>query len=109
MELRSEKLAFGYRRQAVGRDVDVRVRPREVLCLLGPNGSGKTTLIKLLTRLYRPDSGRILLDGRDLAEWDEEILRQRIGVMMMTAGVTDPVSFETYRMGSAFLRPSNGR
>jgi uncharacterized protein len=36
-------------------------------------------------------------------------LRQRIGVMMMTAGVTDPVSFQTYRMGSAFLRPSNGR
>ena len=36
-------------------------------------------------------------------------LRQRIGAMMTTAGVTDPVSFQTYRMGSAFLRPSNGR
>jgi ATP-binding cassette subfamily B protein len=38
-------------------------------------------LIKLLTRLYRPDQGRILLDGMDLAEWDEHALRQRIGVI----------------------------
>ena len=49
--------------------------------ITGPNGSGKTTLIKLLTRLYPPTSGRILLDGRDLQEWDEVALRQRIGVI----------------------------
>ena len=48
---------------------------------MGENGSGKTTLIKLLTRLYQPTSGRILLDGRDLAEWDEQALRERIGVI----------------------------
>ncbi len=48
---------------------------------MGENGSGKTTLIKLLTRLYYPDKGRILLDGMDLKEWDEDTLRQRIGVI----------------------------
>ena len=48
---------------------------------MGENGSGKTTLIKLLTRLYEPTAGRILLDGRDLAEWDEAALRERIGVI----------------------------
>jgi len=61
--------------------IDLHIRPGESLALVGENGSGKTTLIKLLTRLYRPDSGRILLDGRDLEEWDEGTLRQRVGVI----------------------------
>ena len=57
------------------------MRPGESLALVGENGSGKTTLIKLLTRLYKPTRGRILLDGLDLQEWDETVLRQRIGVI----------------------------
>jgi ATP-binding cassette subfamily B protein len=62
-------------------DVCMHVRPGESLALVGQNGSGKTTIIKLLTRLYRPSRGRILLDGLNLEEWDESILRQRIGVI----------------------------
>jgi ATP-binding cassette, subfamily B, bacterial len=61
--------------------IDLHVRPGESLALVGQNGSGKTTLIKLLTRLYLPTRGRILLDGLDLKEWDESTLRQRIGVI----------------------------
>jgi len=62
-------------------EIDLHIRPGESLALVGENGSGKTTLIKLLTRLYRPDQGRILLDGMDLEAWDENALRQRIGVI----------------------------
>ena len=61
--------------------IDLHVAPGQSLALVGENGSGKTTLIKLLTRLYRPTRGRILLDGLDLQEWDETALRQRIGVI----------------------------
>lgn len=61
--------------------IDLHIRPGESLALVGENGSGKTTLIKLLARLYAPTSGRILLDGRDLQTWDENALRQRIGVI----------------------------
>ncbi|HEY4212031.1 MAG TPA: ABC transporter ATP-binding protein [Steroidobacteraceae bacterium] len=61
--------------------VSLHLRPGESLALVGENGSGKTTLIKLLTRLYRPSSGRIFLDGQDLAEWDERALRERVGVI----------------------------
>jgi len=61
--------------------IDLHVRPGMSLALVGQNGSGKTTLIKLLTRLYEPTRGRILLDGLDLREWDETTLRRRIGVI----------------------------
>jgi ATP-binding cassette subfamily B protein len=61
--------------------IDLHVRPGESLALVGQNGSGKTTLIKLLTRLYEPTRGRILLDGLDLKDWDEASLRARIGVI----------------------------
>ncbi|MDP8983843.1 MAG: ABC transporter ATP-binding protein/permease [Pseudomonadota bacterium] len=62
-------------------DIDLHVKPGESLALVGQNGSGKTTLIKLLTRLYRPTRGTILLDGLDLEQWQETALRQRIGVI----------------------------
>jgi ATP-binding cassette subfamily B protein len=51
------------------------------LALVGENGAGKTTFIKLLTGLYQPTLGRVLLDGRDVATWDESALRRRIGVI----------------------------
>lgn len=61
--------------------ITLHLTPGASLALVGENGSGKTTLIKLLTRLYQPSAGRILLDGRDLTEWDEQTLRERIGVI----------------------------
>lgn len=53
----------------------------QALALVGENGSGKTTLIKLMTRLYRPQQGRILLDGLDLTNWRQATLHRRIGVI----------------------------
>lgn len=53
----------------------------EVVALVGENGAGKTTLVKLLARLYDPDEGRILLDGRDLRDYDLEDLRRHMGVI----------------------------
>ena len=61
--------------------LSLHVRPGEKLALVGENGSGKTTLIKLLTRLYAPSEGRVLLDGLDLQQWHGETLRRRIGVI----------------------------
>jgi ATP-binding cassette, subfamily B, bacterial len=63
------------------RNISLHIAPGERLALVGENGSGKTTFIKLLTRLYEPTEGRILLDGRALSLWDEDSLRKRLGVI----------------------------
>jgi ATP-binding cassette, subfamily B, bacterial len=70
----------GAERWAV-RGLSFTLKAGEVLALVGENGAGKTTLVKLLTRLYDPDEGRILLDGRDLRDYDLEALRGNIGVI----------------------------
>ncbi|MEO8314714.1 MAG: ABC transporter ATP-binding protein [Pseudomonadota bacterium] len=81
--LKLENVSFTYpgADQPALSDVSLHLKPGGSLALVGANGSGKTTLIKLLTRLYVPTTGRILLDGRDLAEWDLETLRRRFGVI----------------------------
>ncbi|HEX2584520.1 MAG TPA: ABC transporter ATP-binding protein [Steroidobacteraceae bacterium] len=81
--IRFEQVSFVYpgSEQPALQDINLHIKPGESLALVGENGSGKTTLIKLLTRLYSPNSGRVLLDGTDLEEWDESTLRQRIGVI----------------------------
>lgn len=81
--VRFENVSFQYPgapRPAL-REIDLHLEPGSSLALVGENGAGKTTLIKLLTGLYTPSHGRILLDGTPLAEWDTDTLRRRIGVI----------------------------
>ena len=81
--IRFEDVSFTYPggQQPVLKNISLHLPLGEKLAIVGENGSGKTTLIKLLTRLYIPSSGRILLDGVDLNDWDSEVLRSRIGVI----------------------------
>lgn len=88
-------------------DVCVTIRPGETLVLVGLNGAGKTTLIKLLTRLYDPTEGRILLDGKDLREYDVEDLYKMFGIIFQDFGkyavsVSENISFgDIYRVPDA--------
>jgi ATP-binding cassette subfamily B protein len=86
--VRFEEVSFTYPDAAEPAliEIDLHLRPGDSLALVGENGAGKTTLIKLLTRLYQPDSGRILLDGLDLQQWQADALRNRIGVIFQDFG-----------------------
>ncbi|RMS80399.1 ABC transporter ATP-binding protein [Pseudomonas savastanoi] len=81
MRFENVSLTYPGTSRAALENIDLHLAPGRSVALVGENGSGKTTLIKLLTRLYQPDQGRILLDGSDLQEWDEDALRSRIGVI----------------------------
>jgi len=78
---RFENVGFRYldSERWANRHLSFTLQPGERLALVGENGAGKTTLIKLLTRLYDPTEGRILLDGVDLREYDPGDLRREVG------------------------------
>jgi ATP-binding cassette subfamily B protein len=82
------------------RGVSVFIPRGQSLALVGGNGAGKTTFIKLLTRLYAPTEGRILLDGKDLRDWDETALHRRIGVIFQDFNQYQLAARENIAFGS---------
>ncbi|MBV9504703.1 MAG: ABC transporter ATP-binding protein [Acidobacteriia bacterium] len=78
-----DQVTFQYpgTQRAVLDRLDLRIEPGERIALIGENGQGKTTLVKLITRLYDPTGGRILLDGVDLREYSIEDLQKQISVI----------------------------
>jgi ATP-binding cassette subfamily B protein len=80
-EFRHVDFAYPGSTRLVVQDINFRLYPKEKIALIGENGAGKTTLVKLLSRLYDPTSGTILLDGIDLREYDVEALRREVGVI----------------------------
>jgi ATP-binding cassette subfamily B protein len=81
IELRDVGFTYPGGERAVLQDVSFTIEPGQVVALVGENGAGKSTLVKLLTRLYDPTAGRILVDGADLREHDLEDWRRHLGVV----------------------------
>ncbi|WP_028952432.1 ABC transporter ATP-binding protein [Synechococcus sp. CC9616] len=78
-----ENVSFSYRPdEPILSDLSFRIAPGEHVALVGPTGSGKTTVIRLLCRLYEPQHGRILLDGRDIRQLSIADLRRQLGVVL---------------------------
>jgi ATP-binding cassette, subfamily B, multidrug efflux pump len=81
-EIRFENVSFHYGREdGVIEDFSLDVRPGEKVGLVGRSGAGKSTLVSLLLRFYDLESGRIVIDGQDIAEVTQESLRANIGVV----------------------------
>ena len=82
-EIRFEHVCFRYEGSGEDtiQDLNLTIRPGERLALVGPNGAGKTTLIKLLCGLYRPTSGTVYLDGRDIQSLDQRAVFREFAVV----------------------------
>lgn len=78
-----EHVTFGYTKEKkIFDDFSLRVEPGQKVAIIGPTGCGKTTLMNLLMRFYEPDSGRILIDGKDITEMSRSELRRRFGMVL---------------------------
>jgi len=81
IEFRNVSFTYPDKAQPTLKNVSFTLRSGEAIALVGRNGAGKTTLVKLLTRLYDPDEGEILIGGRNVKEYDLHELRDHIGVI----------------------------
>ncbi|SMF99384.1 ABC transporter ATP-binding protein [Burkholderia singularis] len=106
-EIRFEHVTFRYGQssQPLYNDFSIRIAPGERIGLVGHSGSGKTSFIKLIQRLYDVDSGRITIDGQDIAEVTQASLRSQIAIVQQ-----EPVLFHrTLAENIAYARPTATR
>jgi ATP-binding cassette subfamily B protein len=100
-ELAFERVGFAYETGVpVLDDFDLTVRAGETVCLFGPSGAGKSTVLQLLLRLYDVDTGRVLLDGVDVREYDRYSLRTRIAFVPQDPWLLDATIAENIAFGS---------
>jgi len=87
-EVEFEHVSFSYTPGvSVLKNLTLHARPGQMIALVGPTGAGKTTIINLLTRFYDFQSGRILIDGKDIREFNKFDLRRQIGIVLQDAYV----------------------
>jgi len=103
-EIVFDHVSFAYRPgEPVLKDLSFRIEPRQKVAIVGATGSGKSTIIKLLDRLYDVTSGRILLDGIDVRDWDLTELRRAIGLVQQDVFVFAANVIENVRLSRVEL------
>ncbi|KAB8139368.1 ABC transporter ATP-binding protein [Gracilibacillus oryzae] len=99
-EVNFDKVYFHYETDvAVLKNLSLHAKPGEMVALVGPTGAGKTTIINLLTRFYEIQSGKILIDGKDIRQMDKDYLRQQIGLVLQDAYVFSGTIMDNIRYG----------
>ena len=107
IEFKNVSFAYPGTDRLVLENVNLTIKSGESVVLVGLNGAGKSTLIKLLTRLYDPTEGVILLDGRDIRDYDVDALYDLFGIIFQDFGrYAEPVS-ENIRFGDVYADGSD--
>ena len=82
------------------KNINMTIQPNKITALVGLSGAGKSTVINLLDKFYQPDSGKILLDGIDLEEYDTQFLRDNIGLVLQKNHIFNGTIEENIRYGN---------
>ncbi len=98
-EVAFENVSFAYQNdEIVLKNISFRVKPGQTVAIVGQTGSGKTTLVKLINRVYDVSSGRVLVDGVDVRDWNLEALRRQISIIeqdifLFSQSIADNIAF----------------
>ncbi|GBC75324.1 putative siderophore transport system ATP-binding protein YusV [archaeon HR06] len=99
-DLEAKDLTSGYKDEDIIKDISLKVKPREILGILGPNGSGKTTLLRSLSRVLKPKKGLVLLDGKDIYSLNQREVAKSLGFLSQIQSITFGFkAFEIVLMG----------
>ncbi len=99
-EIRFDDVSFAYGRRTGGvQGITLGIAPGEKLAVVGASGAGKSTLVALLLRLYDTESGRILIDGQDIAQVTQESLRKKIGMVTQETAMFNRTALDNIRYG----------
>lgn len=101
IEFRNVSFRYKANEKYALKEVSFKIKPGEKVAIIGPTGSGKSTLIRLLLRLYEPETGLILLDGVPLSQYSKAELRKRIGIALQKAFLFST----TLKENIAYARP----
>ena len=98
--LKIQGLNFGYDSRLVLKDINLEVEKGEILTLVGPNGSGKTTLLRCIMRIFAPDKGYILINGKQISKIKRRELAKRMAYVPQSEINSFPTTvFDTVLMG----------
>ncbi|MGA8117707.1 MAG: ABC transporter ATP-binding protein [Actinocatenispora sp.] len=97
-EIVFDNVTFGYGERPALRDLSFRIEPGQTVAIVGETGSGKTTLTHLINRIHDVDSGRILVDGVDVRDWDLDSLRSQISaieqdIVLFSRSIAENIAF----------------
>jgi len=98
MEFKNVSFSYGSKEQVL-ENVNLRIKSGQTIALIGPSGCGKTTLVNLLMRFYDPVSGSILIDGRDIKDFDLKRYRKQVGLVSQDSFLFNTSIEENIRFG----------
>ena len=109
VECRNVTFSYAFGEQPVLSSISLKIEPGEFVAIVGASGCGKSTLVKLLVGLYRPSSGKVLLDDRPLEEWDLPLLRRQIALVtqedsLMAGSIAENIALFADDIDLAFVK-----